>query len=193
MQSFRIPHYTNTHLFRKMSCNTTRCQLILVSWSLRDTWKRLLLNLIISWRSLKKNSTSKVFIFLKHLTSTFKILWYLWRKNKMFKALRFIFSVRRWIWYMFISGLSCIKEVFHWVSSDTCGKDCGSLWPGLGESLCFFTGQESCVLFCLLRQMGVLTHLCILKTWFLDKHNTNASEPIPVIISNSDITLYFKP
>lgn len=93
-------HSLQTHLHQKMSCNMTRDQLILVSWSLIDTWKRLLLNIIISLRSLKKNSTSIFFIFLRHLTSTFKILWYLWRKNKMFKALWFIFPIRRWISYI---------------------------------------------------------------------------------------------
>lgn len=83
-----------------MSCNMTRDQLILVSWSLTDTWKRLLLNTTFSLRSLKKNSISNFFIFLRHLTSTFKILWHLWRKNKMFKALWFIFSIRRLISYI---------------------------------------------------------------------------------------------
>lgn len=125
---------------------------------------------------MKKNSTSKFFIFLKHLTSSFKILRYLWRKNKRFKALWFIFPIRRWISNMFISALSYIKEVFHWTSRDTCGEDCGSLWPGLGEPLCFFTGQENHTSFCLLRQIGVLIIPCILKIWFPNKHNTNASD-----------------
>lgn len=93
----------------------------------------------------------------------------------MFKALPFIFPLRRLILYsMFSPALSSIKEVFYWASSDTREKGCGSLWPGLGKPLCFLPVQENSTLFCLLREIGFLTLLCMLKTLFLDEHNTNA-------------------
>lgn len=164
-------HTTQTHTsLGKWVVNMTKYQLILVSWSLMDTWKRLLLNIIISWSSLKKTSTSKFFIFLRQpLTSTFKILWYLWRKNKMFKVLWSIFSIRRWISYMFTSALSRVKEVLHWTSSDMWKRlQFFMTWPWWTPLFLHWPRK----LYIVLGEAD----WCPNPSVYIDKHNTNASD-----------------
>lgn len=61
----------------------TRDHLILISWSLSNTWKRLLH--ILFHQGFWKNFTSKLFCFSRYFASTFKILQYLQRKKNCSK------------------------------------------------------------------------------------------------------------